>query len=397
MGTWQIRLAIGLLVGAGWMTCGPTARVVAEEAPAQAEAPKADEAPKTAEAPKPDEAVTAKVEKQINTIEDRMKPLQQEEFQVSMATVKAQQVAEGGDVAVYQQKLAEGNMKKEYLEYRAALESAAGQWRALAEKYDRIITMIKALDRDREKVPPAMQAKIDDLAKRAGDKYRAALEKIVTCYTKCADYKNAVAAQQNIYQMTPEANRDREMKKELAGLYKKAGDLKSAVALYKSTLEAIPEKDRMKDRKLVEEVAIAVKDAGDLRSAVQLYKSLWDSIPEKDRDKAKNPDIAKALANLYDTAGDARSAVVFYKAFWDASDKKDWGAGEKLGDLCDKLGDPKTALTVYQAAYDGMDKPTKDDKKKGGKLLAKIQNVKTKLGIRPGPDAPKDTAKKAGK
>jgi hypothetical protein len=385
MGTWQIRLAIGILVGAGWVTCGPAARVAAEEAPAQAEAPKADE------------AVTAKVEKQINTIEDRLKPLQQEEFQASMATVKAQQVAEGADVTKYQEELAKGSMKKDHLDYRAALQSAAAQWRALAEKYDRISTMIKALDRDREKVSPSLQAKIDELAKRAGDKYRAALEKIVSCYTKCADYRNAVVAQQNIYQMTPEAKRDREMKKELAGLYKKAGDIKSSVALYQSTLEAIPEKDRMKDRKLVQEVAAAIRDAGDLRTAMQLYKTLWDSIPEKERGKDKNFDIAKALADLYDKAGDARNAAVFYKAFWDASDKKDWGTGDKLGDLCDKLGDPRTALTVYQAAYDGMNDNDKKDAKKGKKLLAKIQNLKTKLGIRPAADAPKDTAKKAGK
>jgi tetratricopeptide (TPR) repeat protein len=325
-----------------------------------------------------------------------MKALQQEDSQISMAAVTAQGAVKGEDVEKVRQELEKPVVsKKEHLEYRAILQAAAGQGKTLAEKYDRILSQLKTIDRERNKVPPALQTKIDELTKRAADKHRSTLEKVVSYYRKCADYKNAAQTQQIIFQMTPEAKRDREMRKELAGLYKQAGDLKNSVALYKSTFEAIPEKDRMKDRVLVEEVAGAYKAAGDLRGAIQLYKALWDTIPEKDRGKPKNPELAKTIADFYDKAGDGRSAAVFYKAYWDASDKKDWGTGEKLGDLCDKFGDPRTALTVYQAAYDAMNDKEKNDKNKGMKVNAKIANIKIKLGIRSTADT--GNTKKGGK
>jgi Spy/CpxP family protein refolding chaperone len=381
MGMWQIRLAIGLLVGAGWVISCSATGVAAEQPPAKSEG--ATETPKAGDAPKADEAVTAKIERQINSIEDKMKALQQEDSQISMAAVTAQGAVKGEDVEKVRKELEKPVVsKKEYQEYRAILQAAAGQGKALAEKYDRILSQLKTLDRERDKVSPSLQTKIDELTKRTSDKHSSTLEKVVSYYRRCADYKNAAQTQQAIYQMTPEAKRTREMKKELAGLYKQAGDLKSSVALYKSMFEAIPEKDRMKDRVLVEEVAGAYKDAGDLRTAAQLYKGLWDAIPEKDRGKPKNPELAKTIADFYDKAGDGRSAAVFYKAYWDASDKKDSGTGEKLGDLCDKFGDPRTALTVYQAAYDAMNDKDKGDKNKGARVNGKIQNLKIKLGIR---------------
>jgi hypothetical protein len=394
MGMWQVRLALGLLVGAGWVISWPAIDLAAEKPPANAEGAAKTEG--AGEAPKADEAAVAKIEKQITGIEDRMKSLQQEDARASMAQVAAQGAAGGADVEEIRKQLANGSKKKEHLEYRAAMESAAGQWKALSEKYDRIVNMAKTLERDREKATPALQAKIDELSKRVADKYRSTLEKVVTCFTRCANYKNAVQAQLIIYQMTPEAKRDREMKKELAGLYKNAGDTKNSLALYKSMLDAVPEKERFKNRQLVEEVAAACKDAGDFHAAIQLYKGLLDAIPEKDRGKDKNPDLSKALADLYEKSGDLRDATVTYKAYWDASDKKDWGTGEKLGDLCDKLGDPRTALTVYQAAYDAMNDGEKKDSKKGGKLLTKIQLIKSKLGIR-GSATDTTVGKKAGK
>ncbi|MCX5682186.1 MAG: hypothetical protein NT049_00660 [Planctomycetota bacterium] len=364
MGTWQFRLALGLMVSAGWAVSWPATGAAEENPPVKAEG---------ADTAKPDEALVAKIEKQIQVIEDRMKNLQQEEFQISMASVKVQTVADGADVAKYQEELAKGSTKKEHLEYRAAMEASAGQWRAFADKYERVVGMAKALERDREKAPPALQTKIDDLIKRANDKYRSLLDKVMSSYEKCADYKNALQIYLPIYQATPEAKRDRTMKKELAALYKKAKDIKSSLALYKSMLDAIPEKERFKDRGFVEEVAAAFKDGGDFRTACQLYKVLWESVPEKDRGKEKT---ARDYGDVCEKMGDARSALIVYKAVWDASDKKDWGFGEKVGDLFAKMKDAKTALAVYQAAYDNMSDGDKKDKGKGGKINAKILNLK---------------------
>jgi hypothetical protein len=382
MGTWQFRVALGLMVCAGWAASWPATGAAEEKPPAKAEG---------ADTAKADEAFIAKLEKQIQGVEDRMKNLQQEEFQVSMAAVKAQSVADGADVEKYRQELEKGSKKREHLEYRAAMEASAGQWRAFTDKYERIVSMAKALERDRDKAPPALQTKIDDLIKRANDKHRSLLDKVMSSYEKCADYKNVLQIYQLIYQTTPEAKRDRAMKKELAGLYKKAGDTKNSLALYKSMLDAVPEKERFKDRGLVEEVAVAFKDGGDLRTACQLYKALWESIPEKDRGKEN---FARGYGEVCEKAGDLRSALLVYKTVWDASDKKDWGFGEKVGDLYDKMGDAKTALAVYQAAYDNMSDGDKKDKNKGGKINAKIQNLKGKLGIRSAADA---NNKKAGK
>jgi len=371
MGTWRIRLALGVLAAAAWAAAWPATGVAEEKAPGGADAPKADE------------TAAAKFEKQILNIEDRMKNLQQEEFRASMATVKAQGVADGADIEKYRQELEKGSKKKEHLEYRAALEAAAAQWWGLAEKYERIISMLKGLERDREKASADMQAKGDELTKRAQDKYRSFLEKAVSCCSRCADYKNALRAELSLYQSTPEANRDLAMKKELADLYKKAGDTKNAVALYKGILDAIPEKDRFKDRKLVEEIANFSKSAGDFRTTLLLYKGLWEAIPEKDR--GKDGGLGRTLAELYEKVGDLRGALLVYKAIWEAVPEKDrakdWGLGEKIGDVCEKAGDPKSALQIYQMCYDAMPDNEKKDKKKGVPLNAKIQMLRAKLGV----------------
>jgi hypothetical protein len=417
MGAWQIRLALGVLAAAGWVTLWPATGVSEEKPPAQtgAEAPKADapkadtpraEAPKAdtpkadtpkADTPKADEATLAKIEKQILNIEDRLKSLRQEEAQASLAQVTAQGAAKGADIDEIRKQLADGSRKKVHLEYRAAMQGAAAQWLALSEKYERIIGTTKALERDRDKVPPSLQMKIDDLSKRASDKYRSTLEKIVTCFTRCADYKNAVQAQLIIYQMTPESNRDREMKMELAALYKGAGDLKNSVALYKSILDGVPEKDRLKDRKLVEEVVNAYRDAGDLRSALALYKGLWEAIPGEER--GKDAGLSRDFADLCEKAGDIRGALLAYKAVWDATPEKergkDLGVGKKLAYLCEKAGDLRSALIILQTCYDAMPDDDKKNIKKGGRLHLKIQSIKSQLSILGG--AGKDDPKRYNK
>jgi hypothetical protein len=404
MGAWQIRLALGVLAVAGWVTLWPASGSSEEKPPAQtgadapkadtpkadtpkADAPKADtpeaEAPK-ADTPKADEATLARIEKQLLSIEDRLKGLQQEEGQASLAQVTAQGAAKGADIEEIRKQLASGSKKKDHLEYRAAMQGVAAQWMALSEKYERIIGLMKPLERDRDRVTPSLQMRIDNLSKRASDKYRSTLEKVATCFTRCADYKNALKAQLIIYQMTPEANRSREMKMELAALYKGAGDMKNSVALYKSILDAVPEKERLKDRKLVEEVAKACRDAGDVRFALALYKGLWEAIPEKER--GKDAGFGREFADFCERAGDIRSALLAYKAVWDAIPEKergkDLGMGQKLADLCEKASDIRSAMVVLKTCYEAMSDDDKKDIKKGGKLHAKIQALKSKLGTR---------------
>lgn len=179
-----------------------------------------------ADTPKVDEADVVKLAKQIANIEDRLKSLQAEASQVSMAEVAAQGVAKGQDTRQVRDELEKGSKKPEHLQYRAAMEAVAGQYRALAEKYERVLGMTKILERDREKAPADKQAQIDDLSKRAADKHRSLLEKIVEVYEKCADYKNALQVYQGFYQAISEAKRDRPMKQKLCDLYKKVGDAK---------------------------------------------------------------------------------------------------------------------------------------------------------------------------
>lgn len=339
MGRWQIRLALGVLAAAAWAAAWPATGVAAEKTE--------DKPAAGADAPKADEAAVAKLARQIANIEDRLKGLQAEASQVSMAEVAAQGVAKGEDIGKIREDLEKGSRKPEHLQYRAAMESVAGQYRALAERYERVVGMTKTLDRDREKAPADKQAQIDDLSKRAGDKYRSLLEKIVDVYEKCADYRNAVQVYPALYQATPEAKRDRPMKQKLCDLYKKVGDARNAAAMFKSILESIPEKERYKDRKFVDEGAALCKDAGDFRTALLLYKALWDAIPQKDR--AKDRDL-----------------------------------GEKIGDLLsDKLGDPRSALQIYQICFDPLPDGDKKDPKKGGPLYVKIQNLRSKLGLPP--------------
>jgi hypothetical protein len=374
MGMWQIRLALGLLVCAGWAASWPATATAEEKAPAKA--------PAGADAPKPDETAVAKIEKQITGIEDRMKNLQQEEFQVSMAAVTAQKVADGADVEKYRQELEKGSKKREHLEYRAAMESAAGQWRAFAEKYERIVNMTKALERDRDKASPEVQTRIDDLAKRANDKHRSILDKIISNYEKCADYRSAAQTYMSVYQATPEAKRDRGMRQRLAELSERCGDVKGALAMYKAMFEAMPEKGRLKDRQFVEKFAVLYEKAGDVKNALAMYKAMFEAIPEKDR--MKDRQFVERLAGLYEKAGDGRTTVLLYKGLWDATAEKERGKdakfGERFGDLCEKTGDLKGAYDVYKLTYEGF--PADKREKDGAGVKKKIVNLEAKFGIR---------------
>lgn len=339
MGAWKIRLALGVLAAAALAAAWPAAGVAAEKTE--------DKPAAGADAPKADETAGVKLARQIANIEDRLKGLQAEASQVSMAEVTAQGVAKGQDIGKIREDLEKGSRLPEHLQYRAAMEAVAGQYRALAERYERVVGMTKTLERDREMAPADKQAQIDDLSKRTGDKYRSLLEKVVEVYEKCADYRNALQVDQTLYQATPEAKRDRPMKQKLCDLYKKVGDMKNAAAMFKSIFESIPEKERYKDRKFVDEGAALCKDAGDFRTAILLYKALWEAIPQKDR--AKDRDL-----------------------------------GEKIGDLLsDKLGDPKSALQIYQMVFDPLPDADKKDPKKAGGLYVKIQNIRLKLGLPP--------------
>jgi hypothetical protein len=337
MGTRPIRTASGVMVALGCLALWSAAAFgAAKAAGAGPDAPKASG----------DETAAVKIEKQVANVQERMTALQQEEFTVSMAAMKAQQAAQGTeDPNKIRDELAKGNHKREYLEYKAACENAAQQYQALAEKYLRVVNMVKTLERDREKAPAELQPKIDELSRRAQDKYRSLLEKVADLYDKCAGYKMALQIYLTLYQAVPEDKRDRALKEKIADLYEKVGDLKNAAALYKAIFDSLPEKSRFKDKKICEKLGGLYEKADDLRSALAIYKGFWDALPAGDRGKER-------------------------------------GMGEKLGDLLDKGGDPRSSLEVYKVCYESI--PADKRENDGKTLRNKIYNLEVKLGLRKG-------------
>ncbi|MBM4019586.1 MAG: tetratricopeptide repeat protein [Planctomycetes bacterium] len=338
MAACAIRWAVGLAV-ACCLVPASGAALAAAKAEAGADTAK----------PAADEAAVQKMEKQVAGVQDRMSALQQEEFNISMVTLKGQQAAiqgiEGQGLDKVRDELAKGSHNKEHLEYRAAMLAAAQQWQAFAEKYSRVLSMIKTLERDRDKAPAEMQTKIDELSKRAQDKYRSLLEKVADFYDKCAEFRQALQIYASLYQSLPENKRDRGLKEKLGDLYERTGDLKSALALYKGIFDAIPEKARFKDKNACLKLAGVYEKMGDVRNAALIYKGFWDAVAEKDRTKERS-------------------------------------TGEKLGDICEKAGDMKSALDLYKACLASI--PADKQEKDGAGLRKKIYNLEIKLGLRKG-------------
>jgi tetratricopeptide (TPR) repeat protein len=313
----------------------------------------------TGAAPKDDtkssgsEALIARIEKQMGAVQDRMTELQNEEFKVSMGIMQAQQKATQAlkDPAKAPDELAKGNKTRELLEYRNVMVQAAQAWQGFAEKFQRCVNMMKALERDREKAPADLQAKIDELNNKVDAKYRSLLEKAADCYDKVAEFRSALGIYLAIFQSIPEAKRatEKDLMLKIAGLYGKAGDVRNALATYQNALAGVPEKERFKDKKTGEQLANLYEKAGDLKSAFLTLKGTYEAVPEKDR----------------------------YT--------KEKGLGEKLGGLYEKLGDYRSALELYKKLLEAI--PADKREKDGKGLRDKIAACETKLGIKRTPVA----------
>jgi len=277
-GSRALLALVGLAFLAGWVLCGPA--VAAEKAapPAKAGADGASPA-----AGKSDEGGGSKIEKTIATIQDRLMQLQNEEFQVSMEALKIQQAGQQGvdspDKA--RDELAKGNTKPEYRAYKQALITAASKWQNFDARFAPLASQVKGLEREREKAPADVQAKIDDVTKKVMDKHRSLLERIADLYEKCADYRDALQAYQMILKDVPQNKlaAERPLREKIAGCYKGMGDFKTAFASYKAIFDGIPEKDRMKDKKIGTAMVDCLEKMNDLKDALELCKALLAATP----------------------------------------------------------------------------------------------------------------------
>ncbi len=237
----------------------------------------------------PEAGLTARVEKQIESIESRMMSLQEQELNLSIRIAQAQQTANAGikDPSKAAERLAKGEGGKELRQYKAIMLSCAKQRQACDAKLLPLLKSVKALQRDREKAPEALKARIDAVTARIQGKHRANMEKIASLYERCAEWRVAFGIYSKLYGEMTENERVKNtvMTAKMAELCGKVKDPKRALMLYRSLFEAKSIKDRYRDRKLGEKVAKAYEKCGDFRSAYRVYKALHDAIPRDKREK----------------------------------------------------------------------------------------------------------------
>ena len=329
---------------AWWLMCLGSVLVLAGGGAALGAAPaKAPEAGTPAADPTKDdttkssgqEGATAKIEKLVNQIQDRMSELQTQEFKISTDVIRVQYAAQQGvdNVDKARDDLAKGGAKREYIEYRNALVSCAQQWKSFADRLQPVVRQARGLETMRDKAPQELQTRIDDVSRKAEDKYRSITERVADLYEKVGDYRSALQINLSIYQGIPENKRsgERPLKEVIATLYERVGDGRNALTMLKSIMDGLPEKDRYRDKKLAEKVATLYEKAGDTRTAFQILKAAVEAVPEKDR-YSKERKMAEHLGDLYVKAGDVQTALGIYNACLNAipADKQNTdGAGLK--------------------------------------------------------------------
>ena len=326
---WMACLCAALVLGVGAAALGAAAEKAPDKAPDPSTPPATagkDEPAKTSG----QEGATAKIEKQINSMQDRMSELQTQEFKISTEVMRIQMAAQQalGTIAPDKARddLAKGATKKELVDYRAALVNCAGQWKGFADRYMSVVRTGRGLEAMREKAPPELQTKIDEVARKAEDKYRTLMERVADLYEKVGDYRSALQINLSLYQAVPENKRagERQLKEMIATLYERVGDGRNALTMLKGIMDGLPEKDRYKDKKLAERVAGLYEKAGDTRTAFQILKAAVEAVPEKDR-YSKERKMAEHLGDLYAKGGDFQAAVGIYNACLNgiAADKRD--------------------------------------------------------------------------
>jgi len=231
----------------------------------------------------------AHIEKQVEAIESRMATLQEEELNLSVRIMQAQQKANEGlkEPAKVTERLAKGEGAKELRQYKAIMLSCAGQLQAFDGKLLPLLKSVKALQQDRAKASEALKARIDTVTARVEAKHRTTLEKVANLYERCAEWRAAFGIYSKLYGEIPEAERVKNtfMTEKMAELCDKVGDPKMSLLLYRTLFEAKSVKDRYKDKALGEKVAKAYERCGDFMSAYKVYKALLDAIPRDKQEK----------------------------------------------------------------------------------------------------------------
>ena len=300
---------LSLVLGAV-LLCAPAAYLAAGE-------PKAE----------PDSELVERIETQLESVESRMISLQEQEFTLTMQIMQAQQKAQQGlkEPGKAAEQLANGERGKALLEYKAVMISWAGQLQAFDGRLFPLQKTVAGLQRDRDKAPEVLRARIDAVAGRVEGKHRTNLEKIANMYEQVAEWRGALGIYLKMYKDIPEARRktDWGMITKLADLYEKLGDNRNALLLYKGVLDAKKEKERFNDKNLCDKIGGLYSKMGDYRSALAIYKGHFETIPKKGR--YNDRDIGGKLADLYVKTGDPRTALTLYRSLYDAipQDKKD--------------------------------------------------------------------------
>jgi tetratricopeptide (TPR) repeat protein len=262
----------------------PAAKAPAAKAAAEAAAPDTPkgDAPKA----KGDEAAGDKLDKQLAGISDRLTELMSEDMNLAMNLMgmqqKANELVESPDKAT--EELSKGGATTKLREYKQVLLQSAQKLQALDAKYGVLQKTLKTAERDRAHATTEQQARLDDLSNRLQAKHRANIEKIAVYYEKAAEPKLALQIFSEVFQSTPEKQRDRALKERVGNLSDKAGNYKDAIALFKSILDALPEKDRYRDRALGEKLGGLYEKAGDFKAALALYEAFLNAMSADKRD-----------------------------------------------------------------------------------------------------------------
>ena len=243
-----LRQSLGLtglvLLAVGWGIASGRAADVGASDPASAEPPATTEQPPATTAqPSPQELAVRKIEKLLYSVRDKMSGLQNDEFQIEMASIQSQgtalQAVKNPKNATEQ--IAKNAMTPELQAYRDTVLAAARARQELQHRYSAIGRTIKTLEREKPNAPAGLQADIDACVAKFNMKTRLLEMKVAGLYETAADYKTALAILTAVYQEIPEEKRagEWELTVKIGDLCAKVGDLKSALDMYKKALAAM--------------------------------------------------------------------------------------------------------------------------------------------------------------
>lgn len=230
------RFLLGWMVAAAAMGSAPRWSAAAAE---EGETPKpAAEAP-AAETPAPEpaeadrvkpmhEAERARIEKQLTDTKEKLPQLQQDELELSIkiltaenAALKAVEDPNQLNPAVIKESKAKG-----VPEYRNMCMACAEQWQLMESKYAALHRNLQHAERKRDSMPNDLKASLDEVLGTILKHRRDLMEKTAALYTKIADDKRTLGVYVAIYQMLPEEQReaDTTLKQKIVDLKKKIED-----------------------------------------------------------------------------------------------------------------------------------------------------------------------------